>query len=300
MARSLSPPVACAVWRCGQAQGIIDYSLLIGVHRSDKPPQVYSLEARPETPTAPLRAWTLLYAGPDAGALALSSLWLVATGAAVGGVFVVGGAPPDASQSPPSPHGDADAASLASQLSRSVSVGSSSSTSSMAPPPAGPDGAEAAGALASQQGPASALPASGPGTLLTSAPTSVSSGSLYKSSVRRTRTLQRLFGLRRSDSTTVPARYTDTDDTHLPKGMSVFQMHDGGCASERVVEADNTVVVGEETLYVGIIDILIPYETYKQGEHLIKSIVTDGKQISVVPPEEYGPRFQKFCCDAVV
>jgi len=50
---------------------------------------------------------------------------------------------------------------------------------------------------------------------------------------------------------------------------------------------------------VGIIDILIEYEGTKHAEHALKSIVYDGAKISVVPPNEYGPRFRKFLHDGI-
>ena len=174
--------------------------------------------------------------------------------------------------------------STVAESASSSSVGSSSASradATLAP----------SGSTASLSGPVAVAPPLG-------ASSSKSTGSLYKTSVRRPKSLTKLLGLRR-DSQTVRSRYTEVDDSKLPTGVSMFQLQQGGCLSERVVEADHTVVVGEEILYVGIIDILIPYETYKQGEHLLKSIVSDGKQISVVPPDEYGPRFQKFVCDSI-
>ena len=130
--------------------------------------------------------------------------------------------------------------------------------------------------------------------------TSVGHASSRFASLRRSsKTLARLFSFRRADGQSVRTRFSDLDDSQLPTGQTMFQLAQGGCLSERVSEADRTVVVGEEILYVGIIDILIPYEAFKQGEHLLKSIISDGKQISVVPPDEYGPRFQKFVCSHI-
>ncbi|UJR15371.1 hypothetical protein I4U23_002319 [Adineta vaga] len=48
------------------------------------------------------------------------------------------------------------------------------------------------------------------------------------------------------------------------------------------------------SLYVGIIDILQSYQLRKKLEHTLKSVVTDGSQISVTNPTYYSERFQKF------
>jgi len=48
------------------------------------------------------------------------------------------------------------------------------------------------------------------------------------------------------------------------------------------------------SLYVGIIDILQSYQLRKKLEHTLKSVVTDGDQISVTHPSFYSERFQKF------
>jgi hypothetical protein len=301
-----------------QAHGIIDYSLLIGVHKVDKAPSVFPLEARPQTPTSPQTphgtdTHTPARRVSDLQAHTLSLLLSVAltrplthahaltdTYAHTGGLAEDGPQPPSPVASsalahasdgpqpdtPPSPKASgaapAAAAFLASAAVSSTSVSSlplaASSGTSAGLGSGGPPASSAASAVAS----------------------SASTGSLFKSSVRRPKSLTRLLGLRRDSTASVRARYTDLDDAQLPSGQSMFQLQQGGCLSERVVDADQTVVVGEEILYVGIIDILIPYEAYKQGEHLFKSFVSDARQISVVPPEEYGPRFKSFVCDAIV
>lgn len=74
-------------------------------------------------------------------------------------------------------------------------------------------------------------------------------------------------------------------------GGSIFQSDEGGMYSEMMV---NGRLQKLELYYVGIIDILIEYESGKQAEHRLKSIVFDGSKISVCPPNEYGPRFRAF------
>ncbi|CAF1214790.1 unnamed protein product [Rotaria sordida] len=52
-------------------------------------------------------------------------------------------------------------------------------------------------------------------------------------------------------------------------------------------------------LYVGIIDILQSYQLRKRLEHRVKSVITDGSQISVTHPSYYSERFQKFLFNTV-
>ena len=52
-------------------------------------------------------------------------------------------------------------------------------------------------------------------------------------------------------------------------------------------------------LFIGIIDILQSYDLSKQFEHLAKSMVQDGKQISVNHPEYYKSRFLEFMREKV-
>ncbi|CAF0885996.1 unnamed protein product [Adineta ricciae] len=53
------------------------------------------------------------------------------------------------------------------------------------------------------------------------------------------------------------------------------------------------------SLYVGIIDILQSYQLRKKLEHTLKSVVTDGTQISVTHPNYYSERFRKFLFNTV-
>ena len=58
--------------------------------------------------------------------------------------------------------------------------------------------------------------------------------------------------------------------------------------------------LGENLLiYFGIIDILQHFDFVKKAEKLVKSIVYDGKTVSVQPPGLYSERFQKFIRHAV-
>jgi len=55
----------------------------------------------------------------------------------------------------------------------------------------------------------------------------------------------------------------------------------------------------EEIYYIGIIDVLIEYAAKKKVEHLFKSIAYAGEEVSVVEPELYRARFDKFIKELV-
>jgi Ca2+-binding EF-hand superfamily protein len=50
--------------------------------------------------------------------------------------------------------------------------------------------------------------------------------------------------------------------------------------------------------YIGIIDILTPYDTFKVFEHYVKAIRHEWKGVSCCPPPFYSERFNKFLRDA--
>eukprot|EP01098_Paradermamoeba_levis_P002185 TRINITY_DN12581_c0_g1_i1.p1 TRINITY_DN12581_c0_g1~~TRINITY_DN12581_c0_g1_i1.p1 ORF type:complete len:164 (+),score=36.35 TRINITY_DN12581_c0_g1_i1:249-740(+) len=81
--------------------------------------------------------------------------------------------------------------------------------------------------------------------------------------------------------------------------VNIFRKDHGGMKSYRLDPEDGNEIVGEEILYVGIIDTLITFAEFKQSEHFVRSNV-EGKNISVVPPDQYAPRFMKFVTQAVV
>jgi len=74
--------------------------------------------------------------------------------------------------------------------------------------------------------------------------------------------------------------------------ISAFQRANGGIKSIRYVNGKK--IIGEEIIFIGVIDILISYNAKKQTEHLLKSVVSDSHGISVVPPNEYSPRYYNF------
>jgi len=55
-----------------------------------------------------------------------------------------------------------------------------------------------------------------------------------------------------------------------------------------------------EIYFVGIIDILQQYNSKKTAENFFKGMMTDKRQISSVPPPEYGDRFYKFMRNSMI
>ncbi|GJE99794.1 phosphatidylinositol phosphate kinase-like protein [Phanerochaete sordida] len=69
----------------------------------------------------------------------------------------------------------------------------------------------------------------------------------------------------------------------------LFYQDEGGLrATDEANEGMDTIY------YLGIIDILTPYNTTKKLEHLWKGLQSDRHKISPVPPEEYADRFFSF------
>ncbi|KAI8888845.1 SAICAR synthase-like protein [Backusella circina FSU 941] len=85
------------------------------------------------------------------------------------------------------------------------------------------------------------------------------------------------------------------DTSELPASPSeerkwcIFYRDDGGFRS-----SDEENKPSDKLYYVGIIDILTPYNIIKQSEHIWKSITQDKDTISSVHPLVYGKRFLEF------
>jgi hypothetical protein len=57
----------------------------------------------------------------------------------------------------------------------------------------------------------------------------------------------------------------------------------------------------DQLLFFGIIDLLVPFDSRKKGEYVLKSVYHKGRQdFSVIPPKDYRERFVRFVCDAIV
>lgn len=79
------------------------------------------------------------------------------------------------------------------------------------------------------------------------------------------------------------------------KKYSDFYGDEGGLRSSLV---DDTP--GAELYFLGIIDILTPYDAKKKVEHLFKSFQYDKESISAINPPEYCKRFLKFMADNII
>ncbi|KAJ2386429.1 Phosphatidylinositol-4-phosphate 5-kinase, partial [Coemansia sp. RSA 2603] len=81
----------------------------------------------------------------------------------------------------------------------------------------------------------------------------------------------------------------------LPESMfqelrhSIFYREDGG-----ILSTDRNDSPMQLIYYLGVIDILTPYNFVKRTEHVVKSLVHDGSQISAINPRKYGLRFLRF------
>ncbi|KAH8918439.1 SAICAR synthase-like protein [Atractiella rhizophila] len=69
----------------------------------------------------------------------------------------------------------------------------------------------------------------------------------------------------------------------------IFYQDEGGF---RATDGENKPL--DTIYYLGIIDILTPYNSVKRIEHFFKGIQHDKHMISAVPPNEYGDRFLNF------
>jgi Ca2+-binding EF-hand superfamily protein len=89
-----------------------------------------------------------------------------------------------------------------------------------------------------------------------------------------------LLGIHRSDGVLPPSA-----PSMCPKpSHSRFQLFHGG-----VPNSSKT-----EVLFFGVIDILTAYNVKKMGEHIGKSVLYDGTQVSCVPPDKYHDRFVRY------
>ncbi|KAI8637898.1 hypothetical protein BD408DRAFT_394969 [Parasitella parasitica] len=85
------------------------------------------------------------------------------------------------------------------------------------------------------------------------------------------------------------------DSSQLPETPSderkycVFYSEDGGFKSTN--ENNQTT---DKLYFLGVIDILTPYNYVKKGEHFIKSFTQNKTTISAIKPDLYGQRFIKF------
>ncbi|PFH62892.1 hypothetical protein XA68_11211 [Ophiocordyceps unilateralis] len=85
------------------------------------------------------------------------------------------------------------------------------------------------------------------------------------------------------------ARMPDELDEGQSRSGFVFHQDDGGY---RATHEDNAPA--DEIYYLGVIDCLTHYGMIKKIEHFWKGLSSDRRQISALPPDEYGDRFFNF------
>lgn len=70
---------------------------------------------------------------------------------------------------------------------------------------------------------------------------------------------------------------------------SIFLKENGGIRSSTEENLDS-----QELYFMGIIDILTPYSTFKKIEHIFKTIRYSGHEVSTVNPSQYANRLLSF------
>ena len=80
-----------------------------------------------------------------------------------------------------------------------------------------------------------------------------------------------------------------SNEISITKSPSIFKGETGGFRS-----TDENDIPLDTIYYVGIIDILQPYNIRKKVEHAIKSITESSTDISCVEPKTYAQRLLTF------
>jgi len=76
---------------------------------------------------------------------------------------------------------------------------------------------------------------------------------------------------------------------------NVFCRDEGGIRARLPPDEEGgDTFVDNDIYFLGIIDILQQYNTWKKSENFLKGFTQDRKQISAVPPKDYALRFVKF------
>ena len=86
------------------------------------------------------------------------------------------------------------------------------------------------------------------------------------------------------------------EETPAERKDSIFTQDDGGF----LASDENNINNFTDLYYLGIIDILTPYNAFKKTEHFIKSLSMDPNLISAVKPSKYGDRFISFMKSSVI
>ncbi|KAI9307471.1 hypothetical protein BJ944DRAFT_157993 [Cunninghamella echinulata] len=85
-----------------------------------------------------------------------------------------------------------------------------------------------------------------------------------------------------------------SNSTSEERRHCIFYADNGGYQSSGQHDRNTNILY-----FIGIIDILTPYNFVKRTEHIWKSITQDKNTISSVPPKLYGERFLEFMRNAV-
>ncbi|KAK9766396.1 Phosphatidylinositol-4-phosphate 5-kinase [Basidiobolus ranarum] len=91
-----------------------------------------------------------------------------------------------------------------------------------------------------------------------------------------------------------PSNSTLPEDPFNERNNCIFYQDEGGFAG-----SDESGVFTDTIFYVGIIDILTPYNFAKRMEHMWKSLSHDKNGISAVNPSLYANRFMDFMTKAI-
>lgn len=90
----------------------------------------------------------------------------------------------------------------------------------------------------------------------------------------------------KSESFKMPMTFIDF---FIRRRNCIFYSDEGGFRSTDEQDQPTSALY-----YMGIIDILTPYDSKKKSEHFFKSMTQDKHAISAVEPLEYGNRFMGF------
>ncbi|EJD40168.1 SAICAR synthase-like protein [Auricularia subglabra TFB-10046 SS5] len=111
--------------------------------------------------------------------------------------------------------------------------------------------------------------------------------SLMKAQQAEAKFLRR--AMRQSDPRELTDREADPTAALADRQHLVFYQDEGGMRATDEANGDLDTIY-----YLGVIDILTPYNSFKKVEHLWKGMSADRHKISPVPPLEYGNRFLSF------
>ncbi|KAI1315591.1 Phosphatidylinositol-4-phosphate 5-kinase [Mortierella claussenii] len=120
---------------------------------------------------------------------------------------------------------------------------------------------------------------------------------LTKETTRRDKRESKVNALRMAVKVSDPVALmpsTLPSDSFSERRNCIFYADDGGLLS-----TDEQNERSEDLYYLGIIDILTPYNYVKKIEHLWKSLSQDKHAISAVNPREYAQRFLSFMIHAI-